>query len=202
MQFGWLPLLQDVEGSAKLLAERSTSDPKRTRFNVKAKVQHDIKNVNTYTDVYYSDETTKTTGIYGCFARFDFVFAQAALASASADGLTNPASLAWELLPFSFLVDYYADIGSYIENLDATAGKGFVGGSITMYEEWTRDSNRIFNRGNMIGRTGYTERRKRVNRYVYSDFPDATLASLNVKNPLKNSRRVANAVALLRQAFA
>ena len=42
MQFGWMPLLSDLDGAAKLMAERSTQDPKRSRFNVTARRQIDL----------------------------------------------------------------------------------------------------------------------------------------------------------------
>lgn len=34
-------------------------------------------------------------------------------------GLTNPASIAWELLPFSFVADWFIPIGNWLDTLDA-----------------------------------------------------------------------------------
>ncbi len=45
-----------------------------------------------------------------------------ALAAISSFGVTNPLSLAWELLPFSFVVDWLLPIGSYLEQLTALGG--------------------------------------------------------------------------------
>ncbi len=45
-----------------------------------------------------------------------------AYSSASELGLTNPASLAWELLPGSFLIDWVLPVGPYLEQLTAMGG--------------------------------------------------------------------------------
>jgi hypothetical protein len=38
----------------------------------------------------------------------------------------NPASIAWELLPLSFVVDWFWNIGGYLENLEAALASGLV----------------------------------------------------------------------------
>lgn len=43
-------------------------------------------------------------------------------------GLLNPVSLAWELIPFSFAIDWVAPIGDTLEALTATTGLTFRGG--------------------------------------------------------------------------
>lgn len=50
------------------------------------------------------------------------------VASANQYGLINPASLAWELIPYSFVVDWLMPLGNYFAALTATAGLTFVGG--------------------------------------------------------------------------
>lgn len=46
-------------------------------------------------------------------------------------GLLNIPSLAWELVPFSFCVDWLVPVGEVIDSMSATAGLTFVGGTIT-----------------------------------------------------------------------
>lgn len=46
-------------------------------------------------------------------------------------GLLNPASLVWELVPFSFAVDWVLPIGPVLQALTATAGLDFVDGSVS-----------------------------------------------------------------------
>lgn len=45
-------------------------------------------------------------------------------------GLLNPASLAWELVPFSFVIDWVLPIGPVLQALTARAGLKFVDGSL------------------------------------------------------------------------
>jgi len=50
-------------------------------------------------------------------------------------GMLNPVSLAWELIPFSFVIDWAVPVGQVLTNLSATAGLTFVGGSSTVRYE-------------------------------------------------------------------
>jgi hypothetical protein len=43
--------------------------------------------------------------------------------------------VAWELVPFSFVLDWFIPIGSYLSQLDASAGMEFLGGSTTVVRE-------------------------------------------------------------------
>ena len=45
-----------------------------------------------------------------------------ALAALAQYGINNPAAVAWELVPWSFVVDWFIPVGDYIEQLGATAG--------------------------------------------------------------------------------
>jgi hypothetical protein len=47
-------------------------------------------------------------------------------------GLLNPVSLAWELMPWSFVVDWMLPIGSVLQALSAPAGLIFINGSVAM----------------------------------------------------------------------
>jgi hypothetical protein len=46
-------------------------------------------------------------------------------------GLTNPLAIAWELVPFSFVLDWLVPVGTWLQSLDATLGVKFVGGCRT-----------------------------------------------------------------------
>lgn len=49
-------------------------------------------------------------------------------------GLTNPALIAWELTPFSFIADWLVPVGPYLEMLSSTSGYNKHAGSLT--EGW------------------------------------------------------------------
>jgi len=50
-------------------------------------------------------------------------------------GLLNIPSLAWELIPFSFVVDWGVPVGTFLSNLTASSGLTFVGGCSTVISE-------------------------------------------------------------------
>jgi hypothetical protein len=52
------------------------------------------------------------------YIEFDSLYLQ----KASALGLTNPAFLLWDATPYSFVIDYVIDVGSYLNALDAMLG--------------------------------------------------------------------------------
>lgn len=45
-----------------------------------------------------------------------------ALASGQSLGMINPLEIAWELVPFSFVVDWFLPVGAYLEQLTALSG--------------------------------------------------------------------------------
>lgn len=108
------------------------------------------------------------------------------LASAEKLGLTNPASIAWELVPFSFVVDWFIPISTYIQNI--TAFSGFiVQDKCLSYKEELYQSN-IHKDG--YGRTRIVTTRIRSTHIQpgYRAFP---------KNPLSITHAM-NALALIR----
>lgn len=52
-------------------------------------------------------------------------------------GLINPASIAWELVPWSFAVDWFIPVGKTLEACTATVGLDFYGGRVTEHREYT-----------------------------------------------------------------
>lgn len=52
-------------------------------------------------------------------------------------GLVNPVSIAWEVTPWSFVVDWFVGVGNFIELQTATAGLSFVDGYTTTREAYT-----------------------------------------------------------------
>lgn len=82
------------------------------------------------------------------------------LYSASKLGLTNPAFLAWDRVPYSFVVDWVSNIGSYLATLDVGLGLKFLCGTLSAMEENTLTS---FERN--IGK-----QRPDIKQYVSSNY--------------------------------
>ncbi|UUW21311.1 MAG: maturation protein [Sanya fiers-like virus 20] len=197
--YGWVPLLSDVNDSVRYLASLNLRPLIReakgsaTRYIDEQKVVL-YGSANLKLD-YLAMVHTKTQVRYKVTAEL--------LSNASLAGLTNPAAVFWELLPYSFVVDWFIPIGTWLENLDATSGLSFDSG----YSSW-------FQRSHLYGTGGpvRTDTAGNVNilsgggdvfsvdftRNTLSDFPQWRFPSF--KNPL-SATHVASAIALLHQAF-
>ena len=55
-------------------------------------------------------------------------------------GLTNPVSIAWELVPFSFVADWFLPIGDYINAIVPPQGVDFVDGWMTVRASGARET--------------------------------------------------------------
>jgi hypothetical protein len=161
LQYGWKPLLKDIEYSVKALGTLALQD--RTVGSVRAsatETQQDsgqlFPNAGSsapYCGGWYSRTTTTTKFV----VRYKVSSPLRAFMSQS--GFTNPISLGWELLPFSFVVDWFLPIGSYLESIDSWGGLEFLDGCETNFSRCE---------------TGY------VRSYYGQSWPDGALHSTSI----------------------
>jgi len=63
-------------------------------------------------------------------------------------GVVNPASFAWEIIPFSFVVDWFANVGQFLDSFSMWAGLNVVQSStthlVTTSKKWDRLSPSFF----------------------------------------------------------
>jgi hypothetical protein len=202
LQYGWKPLLSDIHGAVLALDSKDSSE---WMITCKGKAVSRLRDYGQYGNVgsvaaCYSDvHITK-----GCFVRIDASPASSAVATAASLGLTNPAQLAWELLPYSFVYDWFLPIGDYLNQLDSCAGwdiRGFSSSDYVLAEyKWTGRSTSSTANGGTSYFNKWTSRRRSVtvNRSVNTSVPFPILPW--VKDPV-TSGHVKNALALLAQAF-
>jgi len=55
-------------------------------------------------------------------ARARYTISDPALKQLAQIGITNPINLAWELIPYSFVIDWLIPVGKFLESLDALVG--------------------------------------------------------------------------------
>lgn len=197
LQYGWRPLVDDVFGSVQAIAKANMEGG--LILSKSALVQPDPR--------VYSRQNIfiRYPALYGVNEWIDGVRTVSAktrtkvwyrsrsntLTSSLADvGITNPAVLVWELLPYSFVVDWFLPVGNWLNTFDATVGQEFLAG-YTATEYQYRDT--------MTGRHGYrVVSSQTYTRTPLTGFPSAPIPSF--KNPL-GVEHVANATALLQLAF-
>lgn len=110
MQYGWLPLLGDCYQASKAL-EAVSKGPKGVRFTANASAT----TTHTYGGYGYTNSVVKQK-----FKRsFHYIYEQTEEMSIPRQlGLYDPLSIAWELIPYSFVVDWFVPVGTYLSNLN------------------------------------------------------------------------------------
>lgn len=120
--FNLRPLLSDVHRSLEILNDTVNSEVWK-KLSVSAQAKKKVKHSAT---AYHVWEVSERAEIY---VQFD----------AESTGFTasNPAEWAWELTPFSFVVDWGIPIGDYLSSLDAMNGVTDLIGTVTRKERMT-----------------------------------------------------------------
>jgi len=196
-QFGWVPTLKDVNGSVEALKRTVPEQFLVTVFGKSAQTTRidDVLSPGTVLQRRVTGEEETS-----CRVRLDYTPDNGLFIQLSSLGITNPAVVAWELVPYSFVVDWFLPIGSWLDSLDAAVGYNFRGGSYTYRESFMRNY-RYFGDGVdatlWCNVTGWSKGKK-LDRGVYSSSPLPRPPS--PKNPL-SLLHMAEGLALLQRAF-
>jgi len=206
LQYGWKPLLSDIDESMRILANYMEGSTSVQEVSATASQAWELRTPKTgpiATPPYVGVEvdTTRLKTRYSLKYRVSSHTTN----MLSQLGFTNPLSLVWEILPWSFVVDWFLPIGPYLETLSGPHGMEFVSGYKTRFGRQITSTNVGFN-GKMPGDATATlntrmDRFRRVialNRTMLSAWPTGHFPQF--KNPF-SIEHAANAIALVRQAF-
>ena len=200
-QYGVKPLCSDIYGAIDALDKRDRKD-----WYVHAKVKvtetHDLSEVRDNPGSFGRDcYLSRGSTVYGASASAVLCPENNALITASSLGLTNPALIAWELAPFSFVYDWALPIGDWVSSWDALAGWEVLRFSVTEFE---RTKFALDYRSGQYDGFTYVNgckayfNRVAVHRTVPGTIPFAAFPK--VKDPF-SKQHVLNAVALLSSVF-
>ena len=195
LQYGWKPLVQDAYGAAQFLA-KVLEFPMIQTYRVKKKKWLEVAASGPNFSSFVGIGDTRVQLI----ARLSEVNVPQLV------GLLDPASVAWELTPWSFVADWFVPIGSYLAS--RSLAQALTGSFVTT------KTRRIY-----INYAGITEAYNPVVSHVYTGSPAGTDHKINVDRVVSSSLSVpspkfktldkvaswqhcANAVALLTQRFA
>lgn len=109
LQYGWLPLISDVHEAAKAY-ESLTSGAR-------------VNSVTESIQKEWRGNASCSAANYSCYGnvqenqRYIYEMTET-LSTPRSLGLTDPASVVWELIPYSFVVDWFVPIGDYLANLN------------------------------------------------------------------------------------
>lgn len=138
LQYGWKPLLSDVKGIAEHLAQNSVGRPIRVVARASAKGELPAESIF----VTATDSNGQPAGkaVVEWAARktiartkLEYIVTNDFLRQGAQLGLTDPLTLAWELLPYSFVVDWFLPVGDFFSRLNYDSGLQYVGGCTTVF---------------------------------------------------------------------
>lgn len=126
--YGWKPLVNDIYTSVNVLQGECPIQPHKCRG--RAKTGQYVR--KTYYDPYghYYEEYREDYKIeMGSLVRV----VNPNLYLANSLGLINPLSVAWELVPFSFVVDWFVPVGSFLQSMTDWIGMKRINTYTTKY---------------------------------------------------------------------
>lgn len=106
--YGWLPLLSDVHAACEAL-EVLANPPRRSTVVVTRSRRTNLDGSQSPTLYYCSAPKVVSR-------RIQYRMTEE-LSMPRSLGLLDPVSVAWELVPYSFVVDWFVPIGTYLSNL-------------------------------------------------------------------------------------
>lgn len=133
LQYGWTPLLNDVKGAAEHLARRA--NPPILSFRARSRVSDSAL-------VYLHDSgvgglmTSRELG-YSCDTEvcLKFSLGSQTARELSQLGITDPLLLVWELIPYSFVADWFFPVGRYLQGIGYDNGLSFRAGYVTQFSK-------------------------------------------------------------------
>jgi len=177
--YGWKPLMQDIFGVIELMKEQGKS-PLLLHATAKAEQQAELPGF-TYDNVSDKSYTTLVAGTehtrVSC-SLWAYVDPQwVGLRALNQLGLLNPASLAWELVPWSFVVDWILPVGSVLSAFTARAGLQFVDGTISTRASASANLEHYGHGLETIGSYNFTTRAPATSIWSYDGYSRSTLTT-------------------------
>jgi hypothetical protein len=197
--YGWRPLVNDVYNAAQTLAE-TVNRPENTETRVSAYTQYQDRKVFPDFTIGVSPSIKARRTLYQKETwKGVWRFKPTSLDSWGSFGLLNPASVAWELIPFSFVVDWFLPVGRYLESLDVPLRFQHLGGTIGFRMETQDDYSGFVVEGQPCGGS-HAAQRVELGRSALGGPPSLGPSSINFE-PRLGAGRATSAIALMSQIF-
>ncbi|UUW21410.1 MAG: maturation protein [Sanya fiers-like virus 50] len=181
-QYGAYPLVNDLKDALEGLPQQPSTTLQRVSFTMHRSASR------SYSASYGGNRKTtvliEESGSHRYILNYEVNYPE--LARLSSYGLTTPAADVWNLIPYSFVVDWFVNVGEYLELSSALDGVGRVSACKVI--------RRDYKMTNGLGSV-YTER-------LYSRQRLTPVTPQLVVEPHLSWKRIVSAVALLRKAKA
>jgi len=138
VQFGVRPLVNYLQNAMQF--EENLRKGLAPMVSVKGKADSGgiVNPFEIPSDSGYLTMVGEDQGKVSSFVRLDYRKDDENLATLNALGITNPFIAGWELLPWSFVIDYMSNVGDVISSWGATLGWSFMSGSCSFTERYVR----------------------------------------------------------------
>lgn len=127
VQYGWKPLIGDLYNASRIIDERRLGN--QYTFSKEYTGRETIDWQTSYPG--YQDFYTTVYGLQEMSLKYKYWYRlnTSTLGDLAAAGVTNPLGLVWELVPYSFIVDWALNIGAWLNTLNVGAGLSGLAGS-------------------------------------------------------------------------
>lgn len=192
-RYGWAPLCQTVYDAANeslnLVLNKSSSYRVRSSQAVET---GDIQTANMYS-VGPIDGRVTRSGRHVCEIGIKLSNPQHDPARWSS---LNPVSIAWELVPYSFVVDWFLDVGGYLRNMETALlySNRFMGGYCTRGTFYDATFEAVAGNAEYTLVARSSSRLRSLNRTLLTSYPVPRLPSFKAS---LGSGRLLNTAALL-----
>lgn len=199
LQYGWNPLMTDLHGAACKLDSNRTRERNYVSVKSKKSLKDTVSYVLDWTPGYGA--STCIVGVSADYTvRLCYRLRNFNLALLSSLGLTNPAEIVWERVPYSFVVDWFLPVGSWLSALGGDFGYDFLNGSYTRFRRLTNERTEVHKLPSSYFPLGAPQVHGfgvSLQRTLYASSP---WPGLYFKSPVSPGH-LANASSLLSQAF-
>ena len=202
LKYGWLPMLGTIEDGVSVLKE-GFGTPAAGMY---AKVVGGDKRPYEWESPSSGNESLKLYGEIHARCGLIYTVDDAIIRSLDDAGVLNPLSIAWEAVPFSFVLDWFIPVGNVLSALSATAGLKFVHG----WESSRHDKHEVLTTRKMDPHPDPSKKTTLIDPGMYHSESSYYFRTRIDKFPLPglytapnpfSTERAISAVALLRQLF-
>lgn len=168
-RYGWRPLVYDIQALLSLLREKSQNDLARKNGSLSKSVAASATSANDLISVKYTGSIVRS----GSMRYYATVFYSDRMTRIGA----NPIITAYELTRFSFIVDWFVNIGAWIQAVSPREGYDQIGISVSTVEDWVTTYTQTAEEGSGhqwyvgVGTYSYKRYMKRYTRWSYTGIP-------------------------------
>lgn len=198
LQYGWKPLLDDISSAVETLQRYSTETWKPlcvVRTLEQAIDEELVQPADSYVNLL------RVKGKHSVRVQLWYNVTDPKLHLLAQLGLANPATVAWELIPYSFLVDWFLPVGTYLDAWTGMLGCEFLSGTVTTFATGTENFRTDWDHKDLSGKTyGVAYSKNLVSGYVRDVLTEFPTPSLYLKSPVSTGH-ILNALALIYQRW-